>query len=369
MTRKLTRGTSVFLHCSLYSGQEHTLFATTTFKQKGEYTMSTISTTSHGASFLPKLDLRSLLKKSFAINPLLTLFGLSMVVTFIATLIGIFVDPRVITGALAWEKPAKFAISGTVYCFTLLWMLNFVQGHKRLVNLVANAIAISFLIEMIAICGQVVRGTTSHFNVSTPLDSALYATMAAFVLLIWCMTFVAALLLLRQRMPNPVLASSLRLGIFLSLVGMLAAFLMTEPTAMQLAAQKISGHFTTIGAHSVGVADGGPGIPFLGWSTVGGDLRIPHFVGLHALQVVPFVGWLLSLLPLSFLRVGHKVALVWTFAASYLALIALLTWQALRAQSLIAPDALTLQAFALLIGSTALVVIAVVTHARLSVRG
>ncbi len=327
--------------------------------------MSTISTSQHSTTVVRGLDPRSALKRSFAVNPMLTLFGLAMIATFIGTLIGIVVDHRVITGVPAWVKPAKFAISTGVYSFTLLWMLSFAKGHKRLVSFIANTIATGFLIEMMIIIGQVIRGTTSHFNFSTPLDGVLYTMMGVFITIVWCMTLVAAILLLRQRMSNPVFAWSLRLGILLSLVGMAVAFLMTQPTTLQLAALKAGSHLTYIGAHSVGVADGGPGIPFLGWSTVGGDLRIPHFVGLHALQVIPLVGWLLSLLRLNVLRSGHKVALLWTFSISYLGLIALLTWQALRAQSIIAPDALTLQAFALLIGCVALAVIAIVTHARM----
>jgi len=69
----------------------------------------------------------------------------------------------------------------------------------------------------------------------------------------------------------------------------------------------------------------------------------------------------------SILTNGHKLALLWTFGMGYLGLIVLLTWQALRAQSLIAPDALTLEVFALLLAAIALVIIAIVTHARLRV--
>jgi hypothetical protein len=105
---------------------------------------------------------------------------------------------------------------------------------------------------------------------------------------------IVAILLLMQRMTDPTFAWPLRLGVLLSLVGMAVAFLMTQPTTLQLAALHAGQPVKIIGAHSVGVADGGPGLPFLGWSTVGGDLRIPHFVGLHALQVLPFIGWFLS---------------------------------------------------------------------------
>ena len=326
--------------------------------------MSTISTSQHISTSIQRFNLRLALKKSFAINPLLTWVGLVMIVTLIGTLIGIVVDHRVITGSPAWVKPAKFAISVGFYSFTLLWMLSFVKGHKRLVGFIANTIAVGFLIEMVIIVGQVIRGTTSHFNFTTSLDGALYIIMAVFITIVWTMTLIVAILLLIQRMPNPVFAWSLRLGILLSLVGMAVAFLMTMPTTMQMTALHAGASLTYIGAHSVGVADGGPGLPFLGWSTVGGDLRIPHFVGLHALQVIPFVGWLLILLPSHMLRSGHKLALLFTFSVGYLGIIALLTWQALRAQSIIAPDVLTLEAFALLFASTALAVIAILTHAR-----
>ncbi len=327
--------------------------------------MSSVTVNQPITTSMKKFDLRTALRKGFELNPLLTLVGLTMIVILTGTLLGIVVDHRVITGSPAWVKPSKFAISVGFYSFSLLWMLSFIQGHKRLVSLIANVAAIAAFIEMAGIIVQVVRGTRSHFNFATPFDAALYQTMAGLITAVWVMTLLAAILLLIQRMPNPVFAWSLRLGIVLSLVGMAVAILMTLPTATQMTALVAGGHLTTIGAHSVGVADGGPSLPFLGWSTVGGDLRIAHFVGLHALQVIPFAGWLLMLLQTNILRIGHRLALLWTVSLSYLGVIALLTWQALRAQSIIAPDALTLQMFTALLASTALATIVIVTHARM----
>jgi hypothetical protein len=63
------------------------------------------------------------------------------------------------------------------------------------------------------------------------------------------------------------------------------------------------------------------------------------------------------------LRDGHRVALVWTVGAGYLWVVGLLAWQALRAQSIIAPDADTLRAFAILISAVVLGIVVIVGHA------
>ena len=134
------------------------------------------------------------------------------------------------------------------------------------------------------------------------------------------------------------IAYGLRLGLGLSLLGMLAAVPMVIPRGEP----EIDG---VAGAHSVGVPDGGPGLPFLGWSTTGGDLRIGHFFGLHALQALPLLAFLLTRTGLGD-RVRARLLLV--VGAAYGSLNVLLTWQALRGQPLLKPDALTLSAWATL---------------------
>jgi hypothetical protein len=313
---------------------------------------------------LRRLDPRPALRRAMSISRPLTIAGLAMLLTLVGTLVGLLLDPRVITGAPAWLKPAKFAISISIYSFTLIWLLGFVQGHAWLVRLVANVTTVALVIEMTLIATQAARGTTSHFNVATPLDSAIFSTMGIFIIVAWLMNLLAAVLLLRQRLPDPAYAWALRLGLLLTLVGASVGILMVMPTSAQLAAATSGQGLTIAGAHSVGVADGGPGLPLVGWSTVRGDLRVAHFVGLHALQALPLLGWLLALPWARRLGIGHRLALVWTAGLSYLGLIGLLTWQALRGQPLIAPDMLTLAALGALLGAAALATAAILAHAR-----
>jgi hypothetical protein len=300
-----------------------------------------------------------LLRRALAANRALTILGGVMLITVVATLLGIFVDHRVITGAPAWLKPAKFAVSVSVYCFTFVWMLGFVENRRRLVRLLANVTAGSLIVEMVVILSQAARGTTSHFNQTTPLNTALWFTMGAFIVLVWMMNLLLAIALLLQRMPDRTFAWSLRQGLLISAIGMATAFFMVIPKPEQAAriAGRTSPHI--VGAHSVGVADGGPGLPVLGWSTVGGDLRVAHFFGLHALQVLPFLGWLLTRRKgaLGRLSASDRLALVWSAGVAYLGLVLMLTWQALRGQSVVHPDTRTLATASSLVAAVAISVL------------
>ncbi|CAM4383987.1 hypothetical protein [Deinococcus marmoris] len=286
---------------------------------------------------------------SWKTNRPLTFVGLLSVILLLVCLVGMVVDNRMVTGMPAWDKPAKFAISFLLYSFTLIWMLGFIEGKRaRLARIVSALTAVGAVVELLIITAQAARGTTSHFNVGASLDATLYYLMGGFVLLIWLMNLLAAALLLLQPLPDRAFAWSLRLGLVLTLIGGSIGAVMTAPTSAQLGQDPP----TVVGAHSVGGTDGGPGLRFLGWSTTHGDLRVSHFVGLHALQAGPLLFWLVGRRRSWTAR--QRVGLVWTAAGAYLGLITLLFWQAQRGQSVIAPDSLTLSSAGMLLLLTAI---------------
>jgi hypothetical protein len=266
-----------------------------------------------------------------------------MVLCTIVCLIGLAVDPRQVGGTDTWLKPLKFSISIGVYGVTWAWLIAHLPAGRRRVRRVAHVagtvIAVALAVEQLAIVGAAAAGITSHFNVSTAFSMALWAVMAVSITVLYLATFVTTVLLLRLELPTPSLTLAVRAGAAIALVGMGLAFLMTGPTAAQL------DDFQGIaGAHTVGVADGGPGLPLLGWSTVAGDLRIPHFVGMHALQIVPLIAIALDLLGRRarvrvLRRDPVRRRLVVVAIATYLAALAVLTAQALVGQSIVHPDA------------------------------
>jgi hypothetical protein len=195
-----------------------------------------------------------------------------------------------------------------------------------------------FLLEVTIIVVQAWRGTTSHFNVSTPLDAILYAVMGVAILFQTLASVALAIALWRQRFANEAIGWALRAGLTLTIVGAFTGGLMTRPTEAQLSQPHATHRMTTAGAHTLGGPDGGPGLPATGWSTYHGDLRVPHFAGLHAVQVLALIAFAATRR-----RPGTSgVRFVQCAAVSYALLFGILLVQALRGESIVAPGSTTL---------------------------
>ena len=305
--------------------------------------------------------MNQLLKKLWTSSASLTFMGLLMLADLAISIVGLIADPGVINGAPAWLKPAKFAISTSIYCFTVAWLLTYIAVWPRLMRWMARLIASVVAVEIVLIDVQAARGIPSHFNVTTPLNATLFSIMGGAIGLLELCSAAVAVALFRQTFADRAWGWALRLGMAITVLGAGMGGMMLGPTSAQLEHARSSHQMTTVGAHTVGAPDGGPGLPMTGWSTTHGDLRIPHFFGMHAVQILPLLAWLLAR---ARTPQPQRATLVQVAAAGYSGLIAILLWQALRGQSILEPDQATLLALALWAVATVLAAGIVLTRTR-----
>ncbi|CRK59814.1 hypothetical protein [Alloactinosynnema sp. L-07] len=273
----------------------------------------------------------------------LMLFSFAMTAVAAFSLVGLVVDDRLVVDAPVWLKPFKFAVSFILYSVTWAWLMSLHPRRPRWLHHTGTVLVGAGVVEMAIIVGQALRGKRSHFNTETAFDSALFNVMGLTVVVLWIATLVASISLARTRYAPRSLTVAINLGMGISLAGMLIGAVMSS---QQTGVDGIAG------AHSVGAADGGPIMPVTGWSTVAGDLRVGHFVGIHAVQALPLIALLVTVLATRYAILADervRTRLAWTAGGVYIGLFALVTWQAFRGQALVQPDALTLLGFAAIV--------------------
>lgn len=283
---------------------------------------------------------------------LLTLGALGLLA---ASLILQVADARTVLGAPAWMKPAKFAASIALLAPVLAWILGQMPGPRRRRLRAAGTLMTAVgALELVIISVQAARGVPSHFNNATTLDATLFQVMGGAITLFWLAQGYVALRAFRQAFATPARTWGIRLGLAGALLGGAVGFVMPRPTPAQLETLRAGGRPATLGAHAVGVPDGGPGLPVTRWSVEGGDLRVPHFFGLHALQGLPLVAFLVERRR----RRGAGTRPVIAAGVAWIGFTVVTLWQGLRGQPLVAPDGATLAALALVAVAAAAVAFA-----------
>ncbi|TGK36062.1 hypothetical protein EHQ12_05835 [Leptospira gomenensis] len=267
-------------------------------------------------------------------NPPLFWNGVVNLLVLFVLVPAFFLDSRTVTGAPVWLKPIKFAISISAYSFTLVWILGYVRGNEKYVRGLSWIVTAMLTVENVAIFGQAYRGIPSHFNVTTPLNGAIFSVMGTAIGILWISHMILAAILIFQKTEKKALRESLGWAMIIAGLGMILGFWMTVPRPEQLEAMK-AGSFEASGGHTFGAPDAGPGIPILGWSTVAGDMRIPHFIGIHAMQLIPFLAFVFGVLKFT---EETSVVAIRIFSVSFLVLVGTLTAQALSGQTLIRPS-------------------------------
>src|SRR5262252_3409943 len=115
----------------------------------------------------------------------LTATGIIMLAALVASLAAMGVDHSEILGVPRWLKPAKFAVSTAIYTFTLAWIFTVLPERRRLKAIVGWVVSVVVVLEVFLIDLRAARGVTSHFNVGTPFDAAVFGIMGTAILIAW----------------------------------------------------------------------------------------------------------------------------------------------------------------------------------------
>jgi len=208
-------------------------------------------------------------------NELLFLFGaINFILAGLFTILSQTTSIEV-AGTNAWFKPIKFALSIGMYSWTIAWFMGYLPPDRS-IPIMSWLIVLMLGFEILYIGLQAGRGQLSHFNLSTPMYSGLYSLMAFAATLVSFITLVIAIRFFQTPLPElpDYYIWSIRLGLLLFFIFSLEGFVMGSNLS-----------------HTIGGPSGGKVIPFLNWSREYGDPRVAHFIGMHALQIIPLLAF------------------------------------------------------------------------------
>lgn len=189
-----------------------------------------------------------------------------------------YFDPGMAHTANPWFKPIKFAISFTTFVWTVSVLLLHLRISAGVLRWTRSMMVGSITVEMLCLAAQAWRGTTAAAG--SGLTDWLIQQMTTAMVSLNTAILIGLLAVFcgsrnRIRIADGAMILAVRLSIVIFLLG-----------------NAVGGYMLARGSHTVGAKDGGPGLPFLNWSTVAGDLRIAHFIAIHAIQIVPLFAWI-----------------------------------------------------------------------------
>lgn len=209
------------------------------------------------------------------------------------------IDDRTFNGVSVWSKPFKFSLSIAVYFATLAWFApllpnGYIESRKG--RWLTWTPIVCAILEIAYIALQAGRGEASHFNNTSLFYAVMYGFMGAGAVALVSICLWMGVSILRHRgVANPYV---LAVG-----VGLVLTFLLGGGFGGYLGGQT---------SHWVGgTQSDANGIWLMKWSRDGGDLRVAHFLGMHAMQVLPL---LTAMLPA---RAPHRVAVGFVVGAAY----------------------------------------------------
>ncbi|MEO9870720.1 hypothetical protein [Ekhidna sp.] len=204
-------------------------------------------------------------------------FGIICLIGTLVTGILSFTTTTEVLGINAFIKPFKFFLSTVIFSWSMGWYLGYLN-HPTVITIYSWTVILVLSFELIYITLRAAQGQLSHFNISTQQNALMFSLMGITISIMTLFTLYIGMLFFQSKLPE--LPSSYLWGIRLGII----CFVIFAFEGGIMGAKL---------AHTIGAADGGQGLKLLNWSTKHGDLRIAHFVGMHALQILPLIGFYL----------------------------------------------------------------------------
>ena len=208
-------------------------------------------------------------------NEVLYYFGLVCFVAALLCLVLTRLTQTQVMSTNAWYKPAKFFLSTAIFVWSMAWYAYYL-GNIRAVTWYSWGLIALFGFEDLYIALQAGRGQLSHFNISTLGYAGVYGLMALVAVGISLWTAYIGVLFFRADLSE--LSSAYVWGIRLGII----VFVIFSMQGLVMGSRL---------THTIGGPDGSPGLPAVNWSRAYGDLRVAHFMGMHALQVLPILAY------------------------------------------------------------------------------
>lgn len=204
-------------------------------------------------------------------NRPLTLLGWLQLLLVVAALAGAVGDGRQVVTSSPWTLAAGNCASFALFLFSIAWLSRHIRKPRRSFNAVSLAIALAAVVASISAFVEAGRAAVDGERALTDFDRAVSVSAAVSVSLL-AASVVAALYLLKRPSTRvtPVYLWAMRAGLLSFLAGL------------------------GIGVLTLGIGEGEVGIGLLNWGRQEGDLRIAHALGVHGLQALPVLGFLLA---------------------------------------------------------------------------
>ncbi len=176
-------------------------------------------------------------------------------------------------GPVSWRKPATFGVSFGLTTLTLGWMASYLRLGRAGWPLL-GAVAMANTLEVIWVSLQRARGVASHFNLETAFDEALFSLAGGVVVVPVVVVVILTVRSFVMTDAPPSMRLAIRAGLVVLNLSMAAGIVMI--------------------IYGNDVVEGGGAAATATTFGAAGIMKVPHAVGMHAIQVLPGLAWLLS---------------------------------------------------------------------------